>query len=120
MAACCVEIKLQAPGAIDAMLSQPNSLVGIHSGAPRHVKHAHKAKKPDALPVAKVPSIEEVVAAEGFVPTPSQSEIYKPGAVLVPYDRKRFDALAALAAAAVVARSAACAVLMPTPTIDGR
>ena len=29
-----------------------------------------------------------------------------PGAVLVPYDRKRFDALAALAAAAVVARSA--------------
>jgi len=32
------------------------------------------AKKPDALPVAKVPSIEKVVAAEGFVPTPSQSE----------------------------------------------
>ena len=26
----------------------------------------------------KVPTIEEVVAAEGFVPTPSQSETYRP------------------------------------------
>jgi hypothetical protein len=49
------------------------------------------AKKPDALPVAKVPSIEEVVAAEGFVPTPSQSEIYRPGAVLVPNGRGGHD-----------------------------
>lgn len=39
------------------------------------------AKRPD---VATVPSIETVVAAEGFTPTPSQSEIYRPGAVLVP------------------------------------
>jgi sulfatase modifying factor 1 len=34
--------------------------------------------------VQKVPSIEEVVAKEGFVPTPSQSETYRPGVVLVP------------------------------------
>jgi formylglycine-generating enzyme required for sulfatase activity len=49
------------------------------------------AKKPDAPTVAKVPSIEEVVAAEGFVPTPSQSEIYRPGAVLVPNGRGGHD-----------------------------
>ena len=49
------------------------------------------AKRPDAPTVAKVPSIEEVVAAEGFTPTPSQSEIYKPGAVLVPNGRGGHD-----------------------------
>jgi hypothetical protein len=38
-----------------------------------------------------VPPIEEVVAAEGFTPTPSQSEIYKPGAVLVPNARGGHD-----------------------------
>ena len=31
-----------------------------------------------------MPSIAEVVEKEGFTPTPSQSEIYRPGAVLVP------------------------------------
>ena len=31
-----------------------------------------------------VPSIEEIVQKEGFVPTPSQSETYRPGVVLVP------------------------------------
>ncbi|HCH64819.1 MAG: hypothetical protein CL927_20530 [Deltaproteobacteria bacterium] len=46
------------------------------------------AKRPE---VPKVPSIEEVVAAEGFTPTPSQSEIYKPGAVLVPNGRGGHD-----------------------------
>lgn len=49
------------------------------------------AKRPDAPTVAKVPSIEEVVAAEGFTPTPSRSEIYKPGAVLVPNGRGGHD-----------------------------
>ncbi|HCH65373.1 MAG TPA: hypothetical protein DFR83_21385, partial [Deltaproteobacteria bacterium] len=49
------------------------------------------AKKPDAPSVPTVPAIEEVVAAEGFVPTPSQSEIYKPGAVLVPNGRGGHD-----------------------------
>ena len=39
-----------------------------------------QAKRPAPPPVATVPSIEEVVAAEGFTPTPSQSEIYRPGA----------------------------------------
>ncbi len=42
-------------------------------------------KKPDNQPVVpKVPSIAEVVEREGFVPTPSQSETYRPGVVLVP------------------------------------
>ena len=49
------------------------------------------AKRPDVPTVAKVPSIEEVVAAEGFTPTASQSEIYKPGAVLVPNGRSGHD-----------------------------
>ena len=34
--------------------------------------------------LARVPSIDEVVAKEGFVPTLSQSETYHPGVVLVP------------------------------------
>ena len=34
--------------------------------------------------VQKVPSIDEVVAKEGFIPTLSQSETYRPGVVLVP------------------------------------
>jgi formylglycine-generating enzyme len=41
--------------------------------------------------VSKVPSIEEVVAKEGFTPTLSQSDVYKPGAVLVPNDRGGHD-----------------------------
>ena len=56
-------------------------LLALPWAAPAH------AKKPDAPTVPKVPSIEEVVAAEGFTPTPSQSEIYRPGAVLVPNGR---------------------------------
>ena len=48
--------------------------------------------RPLPLPVGEaVPSIEAVVAAEGFTPTPSQSEIYRPGAVLVPNDRGGHD-----------------------------
>jgi formylglycine-generating enzyme len=43
-----------------------------------------QAKRPQTPVMPKVPSIEEVVAAEGFTPTLSQSDIYKPGAVLVP------------------------------------
>lgn len=39
----------------------------------------------------RVPSIEEVVVKEGFTPTPSQSDIYRPGAVLVPNDRGGHD-----------------------------
>ena len=52
-----------------------------------------EARRPQLPAVArvKVPSIEEVVAAEGFTPTPSQSEIYKPGAVLVPNGRGGHD-----------------------------
>ena len=49
------------------------------------------AQTPDLSGVATVPTIEEVVAAEGFTPTPSQSEIYKPGAVLVPNGRGGHD-----------------------------
>ena len=46
---------------------------------------ADARRKKDPLPVVqKVPSIEEVVTKEGFVPTPSQSETYRPGVVLVP------------------------------------
>ncbi len=40
--------------------------------------------KADASLVQKVPSIEDVVQSEGFMPTPSQSEVYAPGSVLVP------------------------------------
>jgi len=50
-----------------------------------------QAKRPQLPPAAKVPSIEEVVSAEGFTPTPSQSEIYRPGAVLVPNGRGGHD-----------------------------
>jgi hypothetical protein len=39
----------------------------------------------------RVPSIEEVVVKEGFTPTPSQSDIYRPGAVLVQNDRGGHD-----------------------------
>ena len=70
MAACCVEIKLQAPNAIDAVLSQPNSLVDIHAGAPRHVKHAHKAKKPDALVLAFQQALLRNPAPGAFHPPP--------------------------------------------------
>jgi hypothetical protein len=46
---------------------------------------ASARRKKGAQPVVqKVPSIDEVVAKEGFVPTPSQSETYRPGVVLVP------------------------------------
>ena len=39
----------------------------------------------------RVPSIEDVVTAEGFTPTPSQTEMYRPGAVLVPNGRGSHD-----------------------------
>ena len=46
---------------------------------------ASARKKPDPSDaVPKVPSIEGVIAKEGFVPTPSQSEMVQPGVVLVP------------------------------------
>lgn len=38
-----------------------------------------------------VPTIEEVVRSEGFTPTPSQSDIYRPGAVLVSNGRGGHD-----------------------------
>lgn len=50
-----------------------------------------QAKRPAAPVAPKVPSIEEVVTAEGFTPTPSQSDIYKPGTVLVPNGRGGHD-----------------------------
>ena len=50
-----------------------------------------RKKTPSQPLVPKVPSIEEVVTAEGFTPTPSQSDIYKPGSVLVPNGRGGHD-----------------------------
>ena len=48
--------------------------------------------RPHSLPLVEtVPTIHEVVSAEGFTPTPSQSEIYRPGAVLVPNDQGSHD-----------------------------
>jgi formylglycine-generating enzyme required for sulfatase activity len=50
--------------------------------------------KPGAAPaVQRVPSVEEVVEREGFTPTPSQSEIYRPGAVLVPNAKGGHDVI---------------------------
>jgi formylglycine-generating enzyme required for sulfatase activity len=51
----------------------------------------------EASPVSlqKMPSMEEVVAKEGFVPAPSQSEIYRPGAVLMPNERGGHDVVVA-------------------------
>lgn len=46
------------------------------------------ARKPE---VPKVPSVAEVVESEGFEPTPSQSDLYRPGAVLVPNERGGHD-----------------------------
>ena len=64
---------------------RPLLLLAVLFSLPAH------AKRPNTTAVPKVPAIEEVVAAEGFTPTPSQSEIYKPGAVLVPNDRGGHD-----------------------------
>ena len=50
-----------------------------------------QARRPDVPAAAAVPSIEAVVSAEGFTPTPSQSEIYAPGSVLVPNGRGGHD-----------------------------
>jgi hypothetical protein len=53
---------------------------------------ASARRRPSAAHVVqRVPSIEEVVEAEGFLPTPSQSEICAPGAVLVPNSRGGHD-----------------------------
>jgi len=41
--------------------------------------------------VADVPTIDEVVEQEGFTPTPSRSDLYRPGAVLVPNERGGHD-----------------------------
>ena len=49
------------------------------------------ARKPKTPVVPSTPSIDDVVSAEGFTPTPSQSEIYRPGTVLVPNDRGGHD-----------------------------
>ncbi len=50
--------------------------------------------KPSPEPlVQRVPSIEDVVENEGFTPTPSQSEIYRPGAVLVPNAKGGHDVI---------------------------
>ncbi|MBL8615676.1 MAG: SUMF1/EgtB/PvdO family nonheme iron enzyme [Deltaproteobacteria bacterium] len=67
--------------------------------------------KPSGAPaVQRVPSVEEVVEQEGFTPTPSQSEIYRPGAVLVPnakggHDVIVKDCLAVQAEVSVMAQS---------------
>ncbi len=45
--------------------------------------------------VARVPSIDEVVREEGFEPTLSQSDIYRPGSVLVPNSRGGHDKVVA-------------------------
>jgi len=50
-----------------------------------------EARTPKKRIMKKVPSIEAVVKAEGFVPTLSQSEVYRPGAVLVPNGRGGHD-----------------------------
>jgi formylglycine-generating enzyme required for sulfatase activity len=50
--------------------------------------------KPSGAPaVQRVPSVEEVVEKEGFTPTLSQSEIYRPGAVLVPNAKGGHDVI---------------------------
>ena len=41
-----------------------------HSGAPRHVKHAHKAKKPDALVLAFQQALLRNPAPGAFHPPP--------------------------------------------------
>jgi hypothetical protein len=43
-----------------------------------------QARRPATGAELTVPSVDEVVAREGFTPVPSQSEIYAPGTVLVP------------------------------------
>ncbi len=55
---------------------------------------ARKKRGSDVV-VAKVPSIEEVVREEGFEPTLSQSDIYRPGSVLVPNSRGGHDKVVA-------------------------
>lgn len=55
---------------------------------------ARKKRGSNAL-VAKVPSIEEVVRDEGFEPTLSQSDIYRPGSILVPNGRGGHDKVVA-------------------------
>ena len=42
-----------------------------HSGAPRHVKHAHKAKKPDALVLAFQQALLRNPAPGAFQPPPA-------------------------------------------------
>jgi formylglycine-generating enzyme required for sulfatase activity len=50
--------------------------------------------KPSAAPVAqRVPSVEEVLEKVGFTPTASQSEIYRPGAVLAPNAKGGHDVI---------------------------
>lgn len=55
--------------------------------------------------VPHVPSVAEVVEGEGFTPTPSQSDLYRPGVVLVPNARGGHDAVVddCIGAAATVA-----------------
>ena len=55
---------------------------------------ARKKRGSDVV-VAKVPSIEQVVREEGFEPTLSQSDIYRPGSVLVPNSRGGHDKVVA-------------------------
>lgn len=53
------------------------------------------ARRPATPSVPRVPTIEDVVLDEGFTPTPSQSEMYHPGAVLVPNSRGGHDVVVA-------------------------
>ena len=50
--------------------------------------------KPPPVVVDRVPTLQEVVEAEGWTATPTQSGIYKPGTVLVPNARGTHDVVA--------------------------
>jgi formylglycine-generating enzyme required for sulfatase activity len=50
--------------------------------------------KPPAVAIDRVPTLQEVVEAEGWTATPTQSGIYKPGTVLVPNARGTHDVVA--------------------------
>jgi formylglycine-generating enzyme required for sulfatase activity len=67
----------------------PPVVVGALIGLPYAVFAAGPGTEPD-----EVPSLDEVVAAEGWKVTLSQSGIYKPGAVLVPNSRGTHDVVA--------------------------
>ena len=70
-AACRVEIKLQAPDPSTQYQLTTQAARGDGDGAPRHVKHAHKAKKPDALVLAFQQALLRNPAPGAFHPPPA-------------------------------------------------